>query len=253
MAADGRGRASTTGTAAEKALRVLEAAAVEPQRLNDIASRAAVPKATAHRLLLMLAAQGYLVAEGGGHYRIGTRLRTLAAQVAARGEQSIDELLRELQAAVDGHTVHLGLRNGSAATYIRKIDADHPYQMASRVGMQLPLHCTAIGKAILAHLPATEVDEVLGPGLPARTPATITSKRRLKKELVAVRDLGYAVDDEENEATIRCIAAPVLAADGHPLGAVSVSTVVFVVTRKRLDSFAPPLRTAAERLSEVLR
>jgi IclR family transcriptional regulator, acetate operon repressor len=249
------GRASSAGNAAEKTLRVLEAAAAPggPHRLTDIAARAAVPKPTAHRLLVMLAAAGFLSADGGGRYGIGPRLRAFAAQISAEAPPSVEQILRALQATVAGHTVHLALRSDDHVIYTHKIDADRPYQMASRVGMSMPLHCTAIGKCVLAHLPPGELEGFLSvTPLPARTPATITDRGRLAAELAFIRDRGFAVDNEENEPTIRCLAAPVLDHHGHPLGGVSVSTVTFVVSRAELEGFAPNVVSAASRVSAAL-
>jgi IclR family acetate operon transcriptional repressor len=250
-----RGRTSDTGNATQKTLRVLEAAALPngPHKLADIAARAAVGKTSTHRLLVMLVEEGYLTADGGGWYGVGPRLRAFAAQVSTHGSRDVGQLLRGLQKQVGGHTVHLALRSGNRATYIQKIDSDHPYQMASQVGWSIPLHCTAIGKCILAHLPAAELDDVItAAGLPARTPATITDRRRLDAELAFIRERGYAVDDEENESTIRCVAAPVLDVDGRPLGGVSVSTVTFVVSREALQSFIPGLLDTADKVSQTL-
>ncbi len=250
-----RGRASTAGNAIQKALRVLEAAAAPngPHRLADIAARASVGKPSTHRLLVMLVADGYLSADGGGRYGVGPRLHAFAAEVSAHAPRDIGQLLQALRWAVAGHTVHLALRSGDHATYIHKIESDQPYQMASRVGMSIPLHCTAIGKCILAYLPPDELESVIATrGLPGRTPATITDRRRLDAELAFIRERGYAVDDEENEATIRCIAAPVLNADRRPLGGVSVSTVTFVVSREKLESFVPDLLAAAGAVSQAL-
>jgi IclR family acetate operon transcriptional repressor len=250
-----RGRASTSGNATQKALRVLEAAAAPngPHRLADIAARAAVAKPSTHRLLVMLVADGYLTADGNGRYGVGPRLHAFAAGVSASGPRDISQLLQPLQQAVGGHTVHLALRSGNHATYISKIDSDQPYQMASRVGMALPLHCTAIGKCIMAYLPPEELDEIVATqGLPPRTPATITDRRRLDAELAFIRERGYAVDDEENELTIRCVAAPVFDAARQPLGGVSVSTVTFAVSREKLESFVPDLIATAERVSRAL-
>jgi IclR family acetate operon transcriptional repressor len=250
-----RGRASTAGNATQKALRVLEAAAAPngPHRLGDIAARAAVAKATTHRLLVLLVGDGYLTADGGGLYGAGPRLHAFAAEVSAQSPRDVAELLRGLQQVVGGHTVHLALRSGDHATYIQKIDSDQSYQMASRVGMSIPLHCTAIGKAILAYLPNDELDSVVATrGLPGRTPATITDRRRLDAELAFIRERGYAVDDEENESTIRCVAAPVLDAGGRPLGGVSVSTVTFVVSREKLESFVPDLLATAGKVARAL-
>ncbi|HLH58903.1 MAG TPA: IclR family transcriptional regulator [Streptosporangiaceae bacterium] len=250
-----RGRASTAGNATQKALRVLEAAAAPngPHRLADIAARAAVAKPTTHRLLVMLVADGYLTADGGGRYGVGPRLHAFAAEVSAHGPRDIAQLLRSLQQVVGGHTVHLALRSGDHAIYIQKIDSDQPYQMASRVGISIPLHCTAIGKCILAYLPPDELDRVIAArGLPGRTPATITDRPRLDAELAYIRDRGYAVDDEENETTIRCVAAPVFDAARRPLGGVSVSTVTFAVSREKLESFVPDLIGTADGVSRML-
>lgn len=250
-----RGRSSATGNATEKTLRVLEAAAAPdgPHRLADIATRATVAKASAHRLLVMLATDGYLIAAGSGRYGVGPRLRTLAAQVAADHRPDLTQHLRELQQAVGGHTVHLALRNGNQCTYIHKVDGGQPYQMASRIGMSIPLHCTAVGKALLASLPAEEVRAIVaGAGLPPRTPATITDLGRLDAELAFIRARGYAVDDEENEATVRCIGAPLVDLSGSPIGGVSVTTVTFVVPREQLESFAPALLATAAKVSQAL-
>ncbi|GAA2420711.1 IclR family transcriptional regulator [Actinomadura vinacea] len=250
-----KGRASTSGSSVEKALRVLEASAAPdgPHRLAEIAAGAAVSKPSAHRILGMLAAQGYVVADGAGTYGVGPRLRALAAGVGADETAGIDEVLASLQHKV-GNTVHLALRSGDTATYIRKVDTDRPYRMASRVGMRLPLHCTAIGKCVLAHLPAEQVEAIAAAsGLPARTANTITDLDRLHAELARVREHGVAVDDEENEETIRCLGAPVFDADGQPVGGISISTVTFLVPREEIESYAPALREAATALTGLLR
>ena len=242
-------------SAMDKTLRILEATASSPvaRPLGELATEARVGKPSAHRLLGMLAAEHYVSAEGGGRYGIGPRLRALAAKVnATPSGEEVAELLRGLQAQVGDNTIHMSVRTGDRAVYVHKINGLKPYQMASRVGMQLTLHCTAAGKCILAGLPADEVTDILGrTGLPAKTPATITDRRRLLKELTAVRERGYAVDDEENETTIRCIAAPVLDRAGAVVGGISVSTVVFAVTRDELQTFAGPLATTAAALSRL--
>ncbi|WP_253769467.1 IclR family transcriptional regulator [Goodfellowiella coeruleoviolacea] len=236
-------------------LRVLEeVAGNEPRKLADIATAAGVTKPSVHRILAELTELGYAVADGAGSYSAGPRLRALAAEVAdGTAAASIDQLLTALQRQV-GQTVHLALRNGDHAVYTQKVESDQPYQMASRVGMRLPLHCTAIGKSVLAHLPADELAAVLAStGLPGRTPATITTPEHLARELAAVRERGYAIDDEENETTIRCIGVPVLDASGTAIGGISVSTVKFLVTAEQLAGFAPALRATADQIALLLR
>ncbi len=236
-------------------MRILEALAVPggPHRLMDIAERAEVPRSTAYRLLAMLGAEGFVEPGGEGRYGIGSRLGGLAAQVVAVVSAGVGPALQELQQGAGGNTVHLAMRVGDHAVYLHKVDSDKPYEMRSRVGSQFLLHCTAIGKAILAHLPSEEVETITATaGMPARTPATITGLPALHAELAAVRERGYAVDDEENEATVRCIGAAVLDGSGAPRGGVSISTVTFAVDRTELLTYAPLLQATARRMADLV-
>jgi DNA-binding IclR family transcriptional regulator len=133
--------------------------------------------------------------------------------------------------------------------YTHKLDGHDPFVMKSRVGGTMPLHCTGIGKALLAHLPDGEAEAVLAAGLPRRTSATLTDARALRTELQAIRERGYSVDDEENEPNIRCIATIVPETGGQPLTALSISTVTFLTTREQLLEYVPVLQEAARRLA----
>lgn len=243
------GRASAAGNAAEKTIRLLEAAAAPggPHPLGDIAGSAGVPKPSAHRILRTLVANGFLTNDGVGRYPLGPRLRTLAASVTAtQADARVDDLLADLGRRT-GQTVHLALRTGNTATYTHKVDSADAVQMASRVGMRLPLHTTAIGKCVLAGLTEPEVAGIITEtGLPARTVASRTSPDALHAELARVRAAGFAVDDEENEESIRCVAAGVRDRLGVVIGAVSVSTLTFLVPRERVLAWAPDVIATAE-------
>lgn len=237
-----------------KALRILEEAvrAGGPRQLADIAADAGVLKPSTHRILATLVELGYVTSLGGGSYTAGPRMRALAAEVDGGATGDVAAELTALRRSV-GQTVHLALRSGDQAVYTHKVEADQPYTMASRVGMRLALHCTAIGKAILAHLPDDEVSRIIGAtGLAPRTPNTHTDPASLRADLAEVRRLGYALDDEENESTVRCLGAPVLDVEGNPLGAVSISTVVFLVPREQLLDYAPTLIETAKRIGPLL-
>lgn len=237
-----------------KALRILEEAARTggPRQLADIAADAGVLKPSTHRILATLAELGYVTTLGGGSYAAGPRMRALAAEVVSESTGDVAAELAALRTSV-GQTVHLALRSGDHAVYTHKVEADLPYSMASRVGMRLAMHCTSIGKAILAHLPEKEIDEIItARGLERRTPNTHADPARLRADLAGIRDLGYALDDEENETTIRCLGAPVLDAEGYPVGAVSVSTVIFLLPRDELLGHAPALMATARRISALL-
>ncbi|MCY0949487.1 IclR family transcriptional regulator [Streptomyces sp. H27-S2] len=248
------GRTSAAGSALEKSLRVMEAVAAPggPHRLADVMAAAAVPKSSTFRILASLVDQGFVRQDAESRYGAGPRLRGLSALVAGGEPASIGRVLGELQQAT-GQTVHLALHSGETITYIQKLESDQPFRTASRVGMRMPLHTTAIGKSILAHLPDAEVrDLIAAAGLPARTPHTLTTARELSAQLARVRARGFALDDEENEPTIRCIGAAVLRPDGRPVGGVSVTTVTFLVSREEIEAYAPALRAATEALAPLL-
>lgn len=249
------GRSSDAGNAAEKTVRLLEAVTAPggPHLLGDIAQAAGVPKATAHRILRTLVANGFLESDGAGRYPLGPRLHTLAASVtAAQAGTRIDDLLTDLNRRT-GQTVHLALRTGDWATYTHKVDSAQGVQMASRVGMRMPLHTTAIGKCVLAGLTDSQLADVLAStGLPASTPASIVTPDALVAELANVRQAGFAVDDEENETSIRCLAAPVRDARGAVIGGVSVSALTFLVPLDRLAGWAPDVIATANAVATRL-
>ncbi|MFD8020517.1 IclR family transcriptional regulator [Streptomyces lavendulae] len=248
------GRTSAAGSALEKSLRILEAVAAPggPHRLTDVMTAAAVPKSSTFRILAALAEQGFVRAEGDGRYGTGPRLHGLSALVRAAEPAGVDEVLRELHRET-GQTVHLALHTRETITYVRKLEADQPFRTASRVGTRMPLHTTAIGKSVLALLPPEEVRAlVASAGLPRRTPRTLTTAAELEAELAAVRARGFAVDDEENEPSIRCAGVAVPGPDGRPLGGVSVTTVTFLVSRQEAEGYAPALRAAAKALAPLL-
>lgn len=247
-----RGRSSEAGNATEKVLRLLEATteAGWPHRLGHIAATAAVPKASAHRILNMLRELGFLISDGNGAYAPGPRLLTLGARIAAgQPEDGIDDILGELQ-VLTGNTVHLAVRTGDSVTYTHKVDGTQPVRMASRVGMPMPMHSTAIGKCVLADLDRQEIEGfVARTGLATKTSSTLSTIEKLEAELERVRERGYAVDDEENERTVRCVAAPVRNASGTVIGGVSVSTVTFLVPMDQLLGWADAVQKTASAVS----
>ncbi|WP_328299353.1 IclR family transcriptional regulator [Streptomyces sp. NBC_00435] len=249
------GRSSTAVSALEKTLRITEALTAfgGPHRLADLSAASGVPKSSTYRILVSLVEQGYAVTDGEGSYGIGLRLRTLAAQVSTERPEGIVELLEFLQKST-GQAVHLALRTGDALTYVRKVESVQPFRTGSRIGTRMPMHATAIGKAVLAHLPPEEVESIVGAaGAPALTPRTLTDRDRLAADLSRVRTRGYAVDDEEHEPSVRCLGAPVFDGAGAPVGGVSLTAVTFLTTRAELERFAPALLEAARGVERLLR
>lgn len=162
-----------SANSAAKTLRVLHAVARldSARKLSEIAEESGIPKATTHRLLGTLIEEGYVVPEGGGSYGVGPQLRSMAAQVLADDTVGIESTLRALQQRL-GQAVHLAVLGGEFATYTHKVEPGHAYRIATGVGMPVPLHASAAGKALLAYLPPAEAATLLDrAGLPERTPA----------------------------------------------------------------------------------
>jgi IclR family transcriptional regulator, acetate operon repressor len=235
--------------ATEKTLSVLDALDGARSRLGDIAARAQLPKSTVHRILRRLVERGYARAEGDGVYVLGPRVLTMAGDMLHRldATASAAPVLRELHAEV-GHTVHFAMLSGDEAVYLEKlVDPGLPYQFASRVGGRILLHCTAIGKSLLAAMPVLPRLELV-----RRTPRTLVSAEALRAELDRVRERGFAIDDEENERNIRCVGAAVRDHTGAATHAISVSALTVEVSIDDAMALGPPVVEAAQEVSEAL-
>ncbi|GII86445.1 IclR family transcriptional regulator [Sphaerisporangium siamense] len=241
------------GSSIDKALAVLEAIA-EHHRVTDIAAATGVSKSTVHRILQSLVEWGFARPDGAGGYEPGPRILTLAGKVMSRFDPSrqASAALRALHDRT-GYTTHFGILGGDEAVYVEKLEGRRPYQMPSRVGMSLRLHCTAIGKAVLAELGDDEVRALAArTGLARSTPATLTGVDELLAHLGKVRKLGYAVDDEENEPGVRCVGAAVFDHTGRVLGGISISTLAMDMDRDALERLAPEVVAAAREVSTAL-
>jgi IclR family acetate operon transcriptional repressor len=237
--------------ATEKTLTVLDALEGARSRLGDIAARAQLPKSTVHRILRRLVERGYARAEGDGVYVLGPRVLTMAGDMLHRLDAAGSALpvLRQLHAEV-GHTVHFAVLSDDEAVYLEKLADPHlPYQFASRVGGRIPLHCTAIGKSLLA---AMAEDVVPRLELRPRTPRTLTSEDELRADLERVRERGFAIDDEENERNIRCVGSAVRDHTGAPTHAISVSALTVELSLEAAIELGPRVVAAARAVSEAL-
>ena len=146
--------------------------------------------------------------------------------------------------------MHLVIRDGKDIVYLYKTESG-PMRMASRVGLRSPLYCTGVGKAILAGLPEQEVDEVWRHSTPKKlTGRTITDLPTLKLQLAEVRACGYAIDDEENELGIRCVAVAIPGPGGRPEGAFSISGLAPYMSDERIRRVA---RLALETRDDIVR
>ena len=242
-----------TGNATDKVLAVLSALP-EHEGVTAIAAATGLPKSTVHRVLQSLVEHQFAINVGDGRYLGGPRILTVAGEVMRRFDPArhAGGTLRRL-AEQTGCTVHYALSVGDEAVYAAKVDGSKPYHMPSRVGMSIRLHTTAIGKAVLAGLPDDEVRALARrAGLPRRTPKTLTAVTALLADLARVRDRGYALDEEENEAGIRCVGAAVRDHTGRVAGGVSVSTLALEGWPLPVPELGARVRAAAADISASL-
>ncbi|GIH14335.1 IclR family transcriptional regulator [Rugosimonospora africana] len=248
---------SPTTTQSPSAIAKLVAVAealIEQRRLSRIANTAGLPISTVHRILQELVAHGW-VREGDEHdYVLGPGLIRLAARAADDSDlaRAARPALRALCERT-GYTVHFAVRQGDEAVYFEKLEGRGAYGIQSRVGASVSLHCTAMGKAILAALPDDEVRRIAArSGLPRRMPNTLTTPDALLANLASVRARGWALDDEENVSRVRCVGAAVVNHGAEPIGAVSVSGLSFDIARAQVARLAPMVVRAAREVSAAL-
>lgn len=231
-----------------KAFDVVEAlaAARGPLALQDLARAVSLPPSTVHRLARSLELRGYVERVPGG-YRLTLRLFELGNAIAADIDVVAEArpVCRRLCEDV-GETVNLAVRSGGSIVYLIKEESPRSVRLVSQIGAHAPLACTAMGKVLLAYAPCGERDRLVAAAeLVARTESTITDRARLSRELEAVRARGWAVDDEEFDYGLVCLAAPVFGRDGEVTAAMSVSGPAQRLPRPAWPAVAERVREAA--------
>lgn len=235
-----------------RGLMVLERVAEGTHDLQGLAHALGLSRSTAYRLLSALVRAGYLRHEPRRGYHLGPKLIRLGFK--AYGQLHLPTLARpHLEALRDAtqEVVHLGVLEGKEVVYIDKVPGRRELQLASQIGSRFPAQSTALGKALLAWLPEERWLEAFTPGL-RRTPRTLADWSSFAEELRATRARGYALDLEENEPGVRCVAAPILDARGEVVAAVSVSTAAIYLDETRIPEVARQVQEAAQRISREL-
>jgi DNA-binding IclR family transcriptional regulator len=206
--------------AVAKAFEVLESFnGSEELTLNEISQRVGLNKSRTFRLLHTMAERGYVERnEDGSRYRLGMKLFERATNVRRDIKEVAREAMLELNRKFN-EAVNLGVMEDSHIVYMDIVEASRPFHTAATVGCRMSAHSTALGKAILAFLPTDN-------GSPATKILSGLSSQQaqaLQRELDQVRRRGYAVDDEENEPGVGCIAAAIFDSTGQPVAAISIS------------------------------
>lgn len=240
-------------SALQKNLLVLEKAA-GGGTFSQIVRETGLPVATAHRILGELVENGWLTQGANRGYGAGRRAHQFAAILRDDSQLAIASapLLAQLSAQT-GMTAHLGVIEGDEVVYVSKVDAPRPYRMNSRVGAGVPLYSTSIGKAALATMGDEEVRMfVERTGILPMTDKTVADAGELIAELAVIRERGWALDDGENEAGLRCIGAAVFRGDGRAIGGVSITGLEHEVADEQLDDLARQVQETAKQISMAL-
>ena len=239
--------------AVERVCMLLDALQARPDgaSLAELASTVALAKPVVFRYLTTLVETGYAIRlSASGHYRPGFRL-------VARDKRALELLVRVARPFLEqvlrdlGETVNLAVLEGERMTYLEILESPHAFRFAARRGDSDLVHCTAVGKAVAAMLTEEEVRRIISAtGMPPTTDSTITTVPALLEQLVRVREIGYAVDDGENEPGGRCVAVAIPAQG--VLAAISVSAPAARLPSERVKDVAHVLLAAATNVAAAM-
>ena len=245
-----RASVSTTVTKAINILDVLAGKADVGISLAELCSVIDIPKSSAYRYLVTLQELGLAERKSNDRYYLGSKIIEMAGTYLLKSDLRNDSqaALEEL-AEMTGETIHLAVPVETEVVYIAKVESKHTLAMFSHIGARLPMHCTALGKAILAFSDRHKLQAVLTQPLVTRTPYSITLVKELENELNLIRSRGYAIDNEENELGIRCVGAPIFDYTAKPIGAISVSAPSDRMDQERCNAIGPLVLKVAQKVS----
>lgn len=236
-------------------LAVLDMFDMDRQKVTgaEIARHLGIHKSTASRIASNLVLSGYLVpATNGSGFRLSGKLSRLGAIAGA--DTNLTTLSREhVQALVDdvGETCHVGVLEGPEAVTVVLVDGTYSIRLHSWVGKRNDAHTTAMGKALLAGLSDATIDMLFFPKktLPQRTEHTVATVAELKEQLAVIRKHGFALDNEELELGLRCIAAPITDHNGSVVAALTIAGAASRLTMGKIDSYVAKAKASAAKIS----
>ena len=240
-----------------RALSILDGLALadEGTTLTEIAQQIGLSPSTAHRLLTTLEQARYV------HFDAERKLWAVGVQAFITGSAFLKT--RNLVLCARPHmralmeeteeTVNLAVADQNEAIYLAQVECRHMMRAFARPGGRVPLHCSSVGKVLLAAMTDMELAKVLHDrGLPKVTIKTITTPSALKADLALVRDRGYALDDEEHAVGLRCVASVIYNENSDPIGAVSLSGPMARIPDERIAVLGELVRRKANVITEQL-
>jgi DNA-binding IclR family transcriptional regulator len=224
--------------------------------IRQLSARTGFPPATVHRIVAALVERGYLRQNRNTrNYSLSTRFLEFADSVQQRFDLvPIARPHLERLSMNTGESVNLCVLDGPVVVYIDHVHSQkHILRTFTRLGARVPLYATGVGKVYLSRMGAEELDSYLGNvKLERYTKKTIMDKNGLLEELERIRERGYAVDDQEKEDGVRCVAAPVFDHSGSIAAAISISGAAQWITHERIRSLARMVMDCAGRISAEL-
>jgi len=221
--------------------------------LTEISTAVGLHKSTTYGLITTLKNNGLLDKnEDTGKYQLGVELFRIAANVQMDLREICSPHIRQIS-EYTGETVNLVIPDGINVIYIEKQESDHSVKISTSIGKRLPMYCTGVGKAILAYLPAQEASSILDRTmLVPYTKNTLTSKESLIKQMEQTRESGYAVDMEELEYGLVCVAVPIINHQRRPIAALSCSGPKQRMSGERIESIFSEMSLHAGEISRML-
>ncbi|ASV69447.1 IclR family transcriptional regulator [Cytobacillus sp. FSL W7-1323] len=210
--------------------------------VTEIANEMDINKSSVHRILSTLVKYGYIEqVKDSGKYKVGYKILNISTRlldsIDIRSEAKL--YLQDLEQKTN-EVIHLVVPDNDEVVYIEKLDGNEALRMHSSVGKRAPMHCTSVGKAILAHQPVQVVKDIIQrKGLKPHTEHTITDEMALLENLKMIKTKGFALDLEENENGIVCIAVPIFDYQNNVCAAISVSGPLIRMSQERLQELAP--------------
>jgi IclR family KDG regulon transcriptional repressor len=198
---------------------------------SEIVTALGLPKSSVHRILKDLTGLGYLTFNPESKRYFGSfRLASLGAEVMSHSQlrDHIRPYLLEMHREMD-HTTNLGVIDGTVGVFVDKVASkDFGIKLFSEIGKTFPLHCTGLGKSLLAFSSDSTVSKLLASPLEPVTEKTITDPEVFRRELALIRERGYALDNEEITRGIMCVAAPVFGLSSGLIGAISLTFPAYI-------------------------
>jgi IclR family acetate operon transcriptional repressor len=241
------------GDMVSKALRLLTLLGQAPHgmTLSELARQTGYPVSTTHRLLTSIAREEFAVLDEQRRWNLGLRLFELGQRALhARGFAGIATPVLQRITAQTGEPTLMSVLEGHHQLYVHYVEGAQQIQITGEPGRRGPLHCTSMGKCLIAFAPDDHREDLLSElELPRLAAGTITDRARFREEIEQVRRQGYAIADEEHEAGIRAIGVPVLNPSGIAVAALSTPAPAFRSSIEEMHGYLPALRQAAKELA----